>query len=311
MPGKIFISYSHKDKPIVHELVRSLDTEFVVWWDEDLITGQDYKSAIFSHLNEIDALVVVVSANSLSSKWVNKEIAAAKSANIPIIPIRIDTSPLPESLAHLHATNIFRPTGEIDTSNIAKLARDIRVTRETRKTASPSAVRELLVTTGTIKKKPVTARGTTKPQGDGGGFSVILGIGFWIFFIIISLNYCSQNKMAAEREDSLERERIFDEYGRVYPQIAKERNDGLDLALQKDSRAAGSGLLKCSEYEAVVEYALWRQNIKFFASDKRNSGRRIDNFRSYANILQGYTIHSLKSGGCLEDGILGASPNQA
>jgi hypothetical protein len=42
----IFISYAHEDRTTVQALAEALEERWTVWWDQDLRTGDPFRSAI-------------------------------------------------------------------------------------------------------------------------------------------------------------------------------------------------------------------------------------------------------------------------
>jgi hypothetical protein len=76
----------------------------------DLVPGQDWKLEIHKNIMSCDYFIACLSINSVSKKgYVQKELKEAISVldqvpegQIYIIPIRLDDTPVPESLADKH-----------------------------------------------------------------------------------------------------------------------------------------------------------------------------------------------------------------
>jgi hypothetical protein len=91
---KVFISYAHVDrflaKKISSELVKN---GFDVWNDEtEILPGDDFGEKISNALNNSDAMVVLLTSESLDSKNVQWEIEYAlgnKSYNKRLIPVLV------------------------------------------------------------------------------------------------------------------------------------------------------------------------------------------------------------------------------
>lgn len=88
---KVFISYSHFDKPFTEQLVRALRRMDVDgFYDQhDLTAGASLRSAILEALRRTDAVVVVLSHQARSSATIGFEIGAAESLGKKIIPVLI------------------------------------------------------------------------------------------------------------------------------------------------------------------------------------------------------------------------------
>jgi len=70
----VFISYSTKDRPLAQKLASFLESEGVcVWWDVELVGGQNFRSAITKQLKEAKAVLVLWSEYSVESRFVLDE----------------------------------------------------------------------------------------------------------------------------------------------------------------------------------------------------------------------------------------------
>ena len=70
----IFISYSRKDKPWVKTLAATLVAEgYDVWWNPEILPGQDYETVIKEALESTKCVLTVWSKNSIESTWVQAE----------------------------------------------------------------------------------------------------------------------------------------------------------------------------------------------------------------------------------------------
>jgi DNA-binding response OmpR family regulator len=119
---KIFISYSRNDNKLAEEIYSFLkDNECVPWMDtHDLVPGQDWKLEIHKNIKSCDYFIACLSINSVSKKgYVQKELKEAISVldqvpegQIYIIPIRLDNTPVPESLADKHWLDWHAPNAK-------------------------------------------------------------------------------------------------------------------------------------------------------------------------------------------------------
>lgn len=91
MARQIFISYSRKDKEFTQQLSKDLiDAGHEVWFDPSLKAGEDWESVIETKIKESDQVIVILSSNSLGSKWVQHEGSMAYGLNKRIYPLLIE-----------------------------------------------------------------------------------------------------------------------------------------------------------------------------------------------------------------------------
>ncbi|MBC8142562.1 MAG: toll/interleukin-1 receptor domain-containing protein [Armatimonadetes bacterium] len=102
---RVFLSHSSVDKPFVRRLVADLqNANLNVWFDEqELQPGDSIVRGVNDALRDTDYVVVVLSANSAQSNWVQQEVATSlmnqlANKGVVILPIRIDDSPIPPIL---------------------------------------------------------------------------------------------------------------------------------------------------------------------------------------------------------------------
>ena len=100
--AKIFLSHSSKDKDFVRRLANDLQSSNVpVWFDEwELQVGDSLNHKIQEGINESGWLAIVISNNSINSKWVEKELNAALTTELEkrqvfVLPIVIEDCEIP------------------------------------------------------------------------------------------------------------------------------------------------------------------------------------------------------------------------
>jgi hypothetical protein len=100
--ARIFLSHSSKDKTFVRKLAEDLISRGVpVWFDEwELKVGDSMNERIGQGIKESAWLAVVLSKNSVESKWVQKELNAALTTELQnkqvfVLPIIIDNCEIP------------------------------------------------------------------------------------------------------------------------------------------------------------------------------------------------------------------------
>lgn len=89
-PNKtIYLSYSKKDKELVSELVSDLAKNGLnTWFDENQIEhGKEWQSKIRKGLKQVDAVLVIITPDSISSNYVMNELGIAKEMGKLIIPV--------------------------------------------------------------------------------------------------------------------------------------------------------------------------------------------------------------------------------
>ena len=102
--GKVFLSHASSDKPFVRRLSGRLRKAGVeVWLDErQLLVGDSLPEKVFKGVDEARAVIVVISATSVQSKWMHNELRAAIQRMIDgmcrVIPVLIDSIDLPPEL---------------------------------------------------------------------------------------------------------------------------------------------------------------------------------------------------------------------
>ncbi len=101
---RIFISYSRKDSSTARSLAGSLEKAgFDIWWDiSDLQGGDDWLRNIPAAIESSQYFILLLSPNSIASKWVEREYLHALNRSIKIIPILIAPCQIPFALANIN-----------------------------------------------------------------------------------------------------------------------------------------------------------------------------------------------------------------
>ena len=88
--GKVFVSYSRRDEPVVRSLVGDLEQAGVeVWLDKDLGGGEAWWTAILEQIRACSVFVLALSDESLKSKPCRAELDYATVLGIPVLPMQI------------------------------------------------------------------------------------------------------------------------------------------------------------------------------------------------------------------------------
>lgn len=121
---KVFLSHSRVDKPFVERLKKDLESQGIATWydDKDLDIGDILSDAIAQGINQSWCFLIVVSPQSVKSKWVKYELDEAYDSHISqgkrILPILIGNLPdakIPQRLKK-HKYADFRNDSSYDRS---------------------------------------------------------------------------------------------------------------------------------------------------------------------------------------------------
>ncbi len=103
---RIFLSYSHQDQKYADLLTKYLsEAGHEVWQDKlNLKAGDNLIEKVNLGIKKAQVIIVIVSKNSLQSKWVMHEVSALalgdlSSENRRVIPVLIDSSSVPSYLS--------------------------------------------------------------------------------------------------------------------------------------------------------------------------------------------------------------------
>jgi len=96
-PIRIFVAHSSKDSGVSKRITESLKQRGLeVWYDEwEIKVGDSITQKISDGLEQGDFLVVVLSRNSVVSRWVQKELSAALQMGMFVLPVRINGCKIP------------------------------------------------------------------------------------------------------------------------------------------------------------------------------------------------------------------------
>jgi hypothetical protein len=88
----IFISYSRKNIEYAKKLQKALERKkYLVWRDEnEILPGDNWLQSIFDGVKKCSLLVVIMTPDSLDSKYVEREILVAETLKKPTIPLLLE-----------------------------------------------------------------------------------------------------------------------------------------------------------------------------------------------------------------------------
>jgi len=116
---KVFLSYSIKDKTNAKRLAYYLERNGVtVWYDEfEIKLGQNIIEKIDKGLKESDYILILLSKDSLASKWVTYEIRNFVNQNKKIVTILLDDVEIPSYIMNSYTIDL-RESSSIGFSNL-------------------------------------------------------------------------------------------------------------------------------------------------------------------------------------------------
>ena len=106
----VFVSYDADDRQWAGELKRAIEgigTADVFLAHEDIRSGDLWRDTIKSRLQSVEMLIVLVSKESIKSRWVRHECGAGDIRDIPILLLSLDGT-IPESSDPLSARQCKR-----------------------------------------------------------------------------------------------------------------------------------------------------------------------------------------------------------
>jgi formylglycine-generating enzyme required for sulfatase activity len=105
--AQVFISYVRKDRAVIDRLAAELERRgYSIWWDVELLSGDDFRPAIEKELRAAKAVVVAWSSASVNSRFVRSE-ASYALRNSALLPIALEPDlELPLEFDQLQTTPI-------------------------------------------------------------------------------------------------------------------------------------------------------------------------------------------------------------
>lgn len=133
----IFISYSNEDRPKAGMLgAKLMEQGYSVWWDRNIILGQDYYDQIEAELEASQAVVVLWSKTSVKSPWVKAEANRGAKGN-RLLPILIEDCTIPLRFEILQAADLIGWRGGADNGEWGKLLQKLGLLIPRRQKRSP------------------------------------------------------------------------------------------------------------------------------------------------------------------------------
>ena len=122
----VFISYSRPDHALAKALAADLSAKgLAVWWDSELLSGEDFRAAILARLRQAKAVIVIWSHQSVGSRWVCEEAEEAAQANklIAVGAPKFDPGEIPLGLRSFQVVSIDNREGIVTAVTAAREGR--------------------------------------------------------------------------------------------------------------------------------------------------------------------------------------------
>ena len=102
----VFVSYARVDKHRVVPLVAALEGQhWSVWWDPEIVPGQEFDELVARELKLASAVLVVWTKDSVQSRWVRGEAREGADRGV-LVPVRFDNAVLPIDFRALHTIDL-------------------------------------------------------------------------------------------------------------------------------------------------------------------------------------------------------------
>lgn len=111
--GDIFISYKREERVHAERIALALRARgLAVWWDADMLPGDEYRRRTREVLQTCKAAIVVWSKEAAASGWVLDEAQLAKDRGV-LVPVVVEQgAPIPIGFGQLHAHTLVGWSGD-------------------------------------------------------------------------------------------------------------------------------------------------------------------------------------------------------
>jgi ubiquinone/menaquinone biosynthesis C-methylase UbiE len=122
----IFISYAREDSEVARRISKLFENEgWSVWWDRKIPIGKTWHSMLEEALRNMRCMVVLWSANSITSDWVKEEAEEGKTQG-KLVPILIDSVKPPVGFRGIQAADLIGWNGNNNLPRLQSLLGDMR-----------------------------------------------------------------------------------------------------------------------------------------------------------------------------------------
>ncbi|WP_313953074.1 toll/interleukin-1 receptor domain-containing protein, partial [Accumulibacter sp.] len=113
MKVDVFLSYAEEDRPLAAQLAALLEGHgWSLWWDRKIPPGKTWRQTIEEAIGSMDCMVVLWSAHSIESPWVQEE-AEEGLARGRLLPVLIDDVRPPMGFRSIQACDLRQRPGEL------------------------------------------------------------------------------------------------------------------------------------------------------------------------------------------------------
>ena len=108
----IFISYDSADRAVAQKFADALEARgWSVWWDREIPLGKSFDQVIEEELNAARCVIVLWSKESVSSRWVKTEAAAAADRDC-LLPVLIEDIAIPFEFKRIQTAMLMNWSGD-------------------------------------------------------------------------------------------------------------------------------------------------------------------------------------------------------
>lgn len=122
----VFLSYAREDRERAVWLVDALERSgLAVWWDRDLVTGQNWQRELESAVRQARCVVVLWGGHSVASDYVREEASLAREEG-KLVPALLDDVEIPMPFRLIQTADLKSWRGEEDHEGLSQLVSGVR-----------------------------------------------------------------------------------------------------------------------------------------------------------------------------------------
>jgi hypothetical protein len=122
----VFLSYASGDRAVAHELADALEAlGWSVWWDREIPYGKPFDQVIEEELNAARCVIVLWTAESVTSRWVKTEAAAAADRD-RLIPVLLERVPIPFEFRRIQTAELYDWSGDRGDPELVRLVDSVK-----------------------------------------------------------------------------------------------------------------------------------------------------------------------------------------